>query len=89
MQIGAGPLAETHAPHGVRANSISRGLIATNQTQAILADATWSKAMTDQIMPGRAGRPEEVATAALFLASDESSFITGADLHVDGGTTSW
>jgi NAD(P)-dependent dehydrogenase (short-subunit alcohol dehydrogenase family) len=64
---------------------MSPGLIATNQTQSILADATWSKAMTDQIMPGRAGRPEE----HLFLASDECSFITGADLRMDGGTTSW
>ena len=45
--------------------------------------------MTGQIMLGRAGEPEEVATVALFLACAESSFVTGADLRVDGGTSAW
>jgi NAD(P)-dependent dehydrogenase (short-subunit alcohol dehydrogenase family) len=40
-------------------------------------------------MLGRLGKPEEVAATALFLASDESSFITGTDIRVDGGTTAW
>jgi NAD(P)-dependent dehydrogenase (short-subunit alcohol dehydrogenase family) len=45
--------------------------------------------MLGKIMLGRAGRPEEIAHAALFFASDESSYATGADLLVDGGMTAW
>jgi NAD(P)-dependent dehydrogenase (short-subunit alcohol dehydrogenase family) len=41
------------------------------------------------LMLGRVDRPEEVAAAALFLAADESSFVTVADIAVDGGTTAW
>jgi NAD(P)-dependent dehydrogenase (short-subunit alcohol dehydrogenase family) len=82
-------LAMEGAPHGIRANTISPGLVATHQTQDILDNDQLSSLMTDQIMLKRAGRPEEIASAALFLASDESSFITGTDLRIDGGTTAW
>lgn len=82
-------LAMEGAACGIRANSISPGLIETNQTQALLGDEAWSHTMLDAIMLRRPGTPEEVAMAALFLASDEASFITGADLRVDGGTTAW
>ena len=75
--------------HGLRANTISPGLIETNQTCPLLADRAWSEAMLGKIMPGRMGQPEEVAATAVFLASDESSFITGTDIKVDGGTTAW
>jgi NAD(P)-dependent dehydrogenase (short-subunit alcohol dehydrogenase family) len=74
---------------GIRANSISPGLIETNQTRPLLADAGYSESMLGKIMLGRAGRPEEIANAALFFASDESSYATGADLLVDGGMTAW
>ncbi len=82
-------LAMEGAPYGIRANSISPGLIATHQTVDVLGDPETSLQMIDQIMLGRPGKPEEIAAAALFLASDESSFITGTDLRVDGGTTAW
>ncbi len=75
--------------HGLRANTISPGLIETNQTRPLLADPAWSEAMRGKIMLGRIGQPEEVAATAVFLASNESSFITGTDIKVDGGTTAW
>jgi len=74
---------------GIRANSISPGLIETNQTRPLLNDPGWSEPMLGKMMLGRVGRPEEIANAALFFASDESSYATGADLLVDGGMTAW
>ena len=75
--------------HGIRANSLSPGLIETGATRPFLAMPEFADVMIDKIMLGRPGRPEEVAAAALFLASDESSFMTAADLRIDGGTTAW
>lgn len=82
-------LAMEGALHGLRANSISPGLIATHQTAEFLNDEAWAQNMLGQIMLGRAGTPDEVAHTAVFLASDESSFITGTDIRIDGGTLSW
>jgi NAD(P)-dependent dehydrogenase (short-subunit alcohol dehydrogenase family) len=75
--------------HGIRANSISPGLIETNQTLTQLKDSEWAEAMLGKTLLGRLGRPEEVANVALFLASEESSYITGVDLVVDGGMRVW
>lgn len=75
--------------HGIRVNSLSPGLIETGATRALLQMPEFSEVMLDKIMLGRAGQPEEVAAAALFLASDESSFMTAADIRIDGGTTAW
>jgi NAD(P)-dependent dehydrogenase (short-subunit alcohol dehydrogenase family) len=74
---------------GIRANSISPGLTETNQTREQLNNKEWADHMLGRIMLGRAAKPEEVAQAALFLASDESSYITGTDLVVDGGMLAW
>jgi NAD(P)-dependent dehydrogenase (short-subunit alcohol dehydrogenase family) len=73
--------------HGIRANSISPGTIATPSVKAYMGDAEWAKSMPDKIMLGRLGEPEEIAAVALFLASDESSFVNGADIIADGGAT--
>ena len=75
--------------HGIRANSISPGLIETNQTREQLKDPEWASAMLGKTLLGRLGRPEEVANVALFLASDESSYITGVDIVIDGGMKTW
>lgn len=74
---------------GVRVNTISPGLIETKQSAPLLKDRAWADPMLAKIMLGRMGKPEEVAAIALFLASDESSYITGANIVVDGGMTGW
>src|ERR1700752_113777 len=75
--------------HGIRANSISPGVIETNQTREQLKDPEWADYMLGKTLLGRLGRPEEVARVALFLASDDSSYVTGVDIVVDGGMKVW
>lgn len=75
--------------HGMRANSISPGVIETSQTREQLKDKEWADYMIGKTLVGRLGKPEEVANVALFLASDESSFVTGIDIKVDGGMAVW
>jgi meso-butanediol dehydrogenase / (S,S)-butanediol dehydrogenase / diacetyl reductase len=74
-------------PHGIRANVISPGLIETPNTAPMLADPPepLRRVVLDRIPLGRHGQPEDVVNAAVFLASDESAWITGAHLVVDGG----
>ncbi|HWH83922.1 MAG TPA: SDR family oxidoreductase, partial [Burkholderiaceae bacterium] len=62
--------------HGMRANSISPGVIETSQTHEQLKDKEWADYMIGKTLVGRLGKPEEVANVALFLASGESSFVT-------------
>ncbi|TDH56748.1 glucose 1-dehydrogenase [Mycobacterium eburneum] len=66
------------APHGIRVNTVLPGLVRTRMTIAIPDDSL-------QIPLGRGAKPAEVSSTVVFLASDESGYMTGADLVVDGG----
>ena len=77
------------AVHGIRVNSISRGPIVTATTKPVLdADPVFRAAFEGWPSLARPGQPEDVAYAALFLASDEAAWITGINLPVDGGMSS-
>ena len=79
-------LAAEGASRGIRANCVSPGMILTPATQGdLLADDHPMRRIAQHIPLGRIGQPIEVARAALFLASDEASYITGANLVIDGG----
>jgi NAD(P)-dependent dehydrogenase (short-subunit alcohol dehydrogenase family) len=82
-------LALEGSEHGIRVNSISPGLIESNATRGELDDEGWAREMLGRTLLGRFGKPEEVANVALFLSSDESSYMTGVDLVVDGGMKVW
>lgn len=80
-------LAVELAPHGVTVNSIGPGYIATEMNAALLADAEFTAMVERRTPAARWGRPEEIGAVALFLASEESSFVTGQTLLADGGLT--
>jgi NAD(P)-dependent dehydrogenase (short-subunit alcohol dehydrogenase family) len=80
-------LAVEYARRGIRANSLCPGPIETPLLAELLADPERRQRRLVHIPIGRFGRPEEIAKAALFLASDDASFITGSALVVDGGIT--
>ena len=76
-----------YASEGIRANSIHPGTIETPMTEGLLADAAMREDRMNRTPLGRLGRPEDVAYGALYLASDEASFVTGSELVIDGGRT--
>ncbi len=76
-------LAKEIGSRGITVNAVAPGFIETDMTAALGEDA--AEAATDQIVMGRLGRPEEVASAVGFLASAEASYITGQTIVVDGG----
>jgi 3-oxoacyl-[acyl-carrier protein] reductase len=76
-------LAKECAPAGVRVNCIAPGLVATDMGDRMIK--FYGEGLVSSIPLGRAGRPEDVAKAALYLASDDASFVTGKILRVDGG----
>jgi 3-oxoacyl-[acyl-carrier protein] reductase len=71
------------ASRGITVNAVAPGFIATDMTDQLPADM--KEKLEKDIPLGRVGRPEEVASAVLYLASDASSYMTGQTIHVDGG----
>lgn len=78
-------LANEWAPRGVNVNAIAPGYIATDNTQALRADAARSAAILDRIPAGRWGEASDLAGATVFLASRASDYVSGIVLPVDGG----
>jgi NAD(P)-dependent dehydrogenase (short-subunit alcohol dehydrogenase family) len=79
-------LAVQFAPHGIRANCIHPGFTDTPMQTVRTTDPAWVEAAVASIPLGRLGTPRDVVNAALFLASDEASYVTGTELVVDGGS---
>lgn len=79
-------MALDYAPH-ININAICPGVIETPMTYGLLTDTNVSKNLLGATPAGRAGRPEEVASAAVYLASTDADFITGASHIIDGGWT--
>ena len=78
-------LAVEYAPYVIRVNALAPGFIETALTERVLRNPMINKALIDQTPLRRFGSPEDVANVALFLASDEAHFVTGAEIAVDGG----
>ena len=78
-------LAVQFAKDNIRVNIIHPGMINTPMQHKYMENREWLQAVLDSIPAGRFGEPEDIANAALFLASDESAYMTGAELIVDGG----
>jgi glucose 1-dehydrogenase len=73
------------ADKGVRVNAIGPGSIATEMVETIAADPEVRKTIMSRTPMGRLGKPEEIASVAAFLASDDAAYITGQQINVDGG----
>jgi NAD(P)-dependent dehydrogenase (short-subunit alcohol dehydrogenase family) len=78
-------LAVEYGAWGIRVNALCPGFVETPLTARILNNAGISKALLESTPLRRFGRPEDIANAALFLASDEAAYVTGTELAVDGG----
>ncbi|MGW3373723.1 SDR family oxidoreductase [Streptomyces hydrogenans] len=78
-------LANEWAPHGVNVNALAPGYVATDNTRALRDDPARRTAILDRIPAGRWGRPDDLAGATVFLASDAAAYVHGVVLPVDGG----
>jgi NAD(P)-dependent dehydrogenase (short-subunit alcohol dehydrogenase family) len=89
VQLAKG-MALDHVADNIRVNTLSPGGVATGRMVRRFGDmATAERTWGPRHPMGRLGRPAEIARGAVFLASDDSSFMTGADLLIDGGYTAW
>jgi glucose 1-dehydrogenase len=77
------------AAHGITVNDIAPGAIATPINKRTLGDGELLHELQAVIPAGRLGEPDEVASVAVFLASDDSAYVTGSTYYVDGGMSQW
>jgi NAD(P)-dependent dehydrogenase (short-subunit alcohol dehydrogenase family) len=83
-------LASEWARHGIRVNAISPGPVDTDMLQQAFDQGVASRRQFEERIPaGRLAATSDIAAAALFLASDQASYVTGANLRVDGGWLAW
>jgi len=80
-------LAIEFGPHNVRINAIAPGVIRTDFAKALWEDPQAEAALRRATPLGRIGEPQEIAGAAVFLASNASSYMTGQSIVIDGGST--
>lgn len=78
-------LAVEYAPYGIRVNTLCPGYVETGLIGRYTANPMIAKGLLSQTPLRRFGQPQDIANAALFLASDEAAYVTGASLNVDGG----
>ena len=76
-----------YGEHNIRVNSVHPGVIATNMTKDMITDEAATQALLGGAIIRRPAQPKEVSWGILFLASDESSYMTGSELVIDGGYT--
>ena len=87
VRIATKAAAVQYAKDGIRVNSVHPGVMPPMRSSSSVTDPGMRKAMTEKVPMGRIGSVDEVAHAVLFMASDDASYITGAELVVDGGYT--
>ena len=73
------------APHGIRVNAIGPGSIMTDMLKSVVSDQAAMNRVMSRTPMGRVGEPSEIASIAVFLASDDSSYVTGQTIYADGG----
>jgi gluconate 5-dehydrogenase len=78
-------LAVELGPHGVTVNAVGPGYVATEMNTPLVEDPEFNRMVVDSTPVGRWGRPDEIAAAVVFLASDEASYVNGQTILVDGG----
>jgi glucose 1-dehydrogenase len=82
-------MAQELGPLGVRVLSIAPGAVATPINKDVLTDRAWREDIQQKVPLQRVGRPDEIASVALFLASDLASYVTATTVFVDGGMTDY
>jgi 3-oxoacyl-[acyl-carrier protein] reductase len=91
-KAGVAAFTKTHALEvvndGINVNAVAPGRVATERVRSHYTDQAWAEAVA-QIPMGRTGTPEEIASAVLFLATDENKYITGQTIHVNGAWLNW